>query len=64
MKIEVVRPFWLEGENQPAGTELEVPHAQAMELIALRKAVGVASSEKPKRGRPAKVAETTEPAPE
>jgi hypothetical protein len=61
MRIEVVRPFWLEGINQPAGTEIELPNAQALELIALRKAVGVA--EKPKRGRPAKVAEP-ETAPE
>lgn len=65
MKIEVVRPFWLEGINQPAGTEIELPNAQALELIALRKAVGVASAEKPKRGRPAKVTEPiTEPATE
>jgi hypothetical protein len=57
MKIEVARPFWYEGEIQPAGTELDVPDGLALELIALRKAVGVASAEKPKRGRPAKVAE-------
>ena len=65
MKIEVVRPFWFEGINQPAGREIELPYALALELIALRKAVGVASAEKPKRGRPAKVAEpAAEPATE
>lgn len=69
MRIEVVRAFWFEGINQPAGTEIELPNTQALELIALRKAIGVASAEKPKRGRPAKAAEpaaepATETAPE
>ena len=65
MKIEVVRPFWFDGISQPAGTELELPNALALELVALRKAVGVASAEKPKRGRPAKASEATaEPATE
>lgn len=42
MKIEATRAFWHNGEIIPPGSVIEVGRAQAMELIGLRKALGVA----------------------
>ncbi len=42
MKIEATRAFWLNGEIIPPGRVIEVGQAHGMELIGLRKALGVA----------------------
>lgn len=55
MKIEVVRAFWLDGEQKAVGDVLDVTDALGAELIGLRKAIGhVPGEDKPARSRKAK----------
>jgi len=48
--VEVLRPFYHDGEPQPAGTVLEVAPNVARELVAWNKAA-IVTGDAPKKGK-------------